>query len=114
MIQAMSLALGEVSNLPWTFTLPEPPNVVRRSFAVVPALRVDPDAFAAIVILVAFVLLCAVAYISWASLKAEEISRFVDEFGLRVEKYMDLAIYHPETFAAMKGDSSERGFSVGI
>jgi hypothetical protein len=114
MIQAMSPALGEVNNLPWTFTLPEPPDAAMRGVAIAPALLVDPQAFAATVLAVAFILFCVLAYISWASLKAEEISRFVDEFGSRVEKYMHLAIDEPEAFEAMKGRSSERGSSVGF
>jgi hypothetical protein len=100
MIEAMSRALRDVSNLPWRFTLPEPPNVFPR-FAVVPAFLVDPDAFAAIVLAATFILFCAVAYIFWALLKAEEISRFVDEFGFRVERYMELAVHEPDKFQEM-------------
>jgi hypothetical protein len=33
--RAQTLALADVNNLPWTFTLPEPPNVVMRSVAIV-------------------------------------------------------------------------------
>jgi len=101
MIEAMTLALGEVSNLPWRFILPDPPNLVMPVFAVVPAVVVVPDAVIASLLVVAFILLCAAGYISWALRGADEISRFVDEFGLRVERYMDLAVNHPETFEAM-------------
>ena len=114
MIEAMSLALEDVNNLPWTFTLPQPPNVPRPGYALVPALLVSPDVFPAVVLVVALIALCAAAYLSWAALRSDEISRFMDEFGSRVEKYMNLAIYHPDTFQAMKEESSSRGFSVGI
>lgn len=107
MLQAMSIALREVNNLPWTFTLPEPPNVVAGSLAIVPAFLIAPDNLAVIVLIGSLISLCAAAYLSWTALKTDEISRFVDEFGSRVERYMDLAINHPDTFADMK-DSSER------
>jgi len=107
MIEAMSFALRDVSNLPWAFTLPEPPNIRTNFAAGVPLLLMPPETFQATVFASMLILLGVVAYASWTSLRAEKISRFVDEFGSRVEKYVELAINDPEKFAEMKERSRD-------
>ena len=111
MRDAMCLALSDVSDLPWSFTLPGPPHVSVTSVAIAPILLELSDiqdwTLSTLIIIV-----FAFTYLSWAGLKAQKISSFVDEFGWRIERYLNLAVYHPEAFDAMKGGRQEGGLSV--
>ena len=118
MIEAMTLALRDVNNLPWTFTLPEPPDGAMRSFIVAAPVLVDPDVLGTmeagllLISLCLSSLICMMVYASWAWLKTNKINLFVEEFGLRLERYIHLAIYERERFEAIKGASTDRSFSI--
>jgi hypothetical protein len=115
MLRAMSAALRDVTNLPWSFVLPAPPNVpppatTAAAYVFVLLALVDPTVASGI--LLAGVLIVGAVLIFWIVQKSEEMARFIDAFGSRVDRYMHLAIYEPENFERMLSGSSERGLSA--
>jgi hypothetical protein len=114
MLRAMSAALRDVTSLPWSFVFPDPPNVpppgtTAATYVFIILALIDPVASG---ILLAVVLVVGAVLILWIVQKSEEMARFIDEFGFRVDRYIHLAIYEPENFERMLSGSSERGLSA--
>jgi len=99
MLIAMIVSLRDLTNYPWSAAALAPPNV---AFAVAPLALIDMNS---LLIAAAFIATVLISWIITITRRAQELERFVDEFGRQVERHMNLAIYFPDAFFGSIGES---------